>query len=212
MFFEILNTHIFLEIPVKVFLLILIGMLFCYSPEVASGKSYPEPVGSIRAVDVADAASSAGRPRRDGARSTQSPAGTSEAIAVAADMPKSNSRVTDSTRIVIDGDKFKAALIFFILTIGLLGLIGGLAILNDKLVSDIFSHGGLRFIALVLILMALVLFGVTAILEAKEISALLGTIAGYILGAGASGDFGSSKPEKEDVHQISGPAARGQAS
>lgn len=55
---------------------------------------------------------------------------------------------------------------------------------NDKRVRfAIFgSDSGLQFVTLFSIIIAIILFGLTGILEGKELSALLGSIAGYILG------------------------------
>ncbi len=57
-------------------------------------------------------------------------------------------------------------------------------VLTDKVVGRAVFNGeiGLQFIALFSIVLAIVLFGITGILEAKELSALLGSLAGYILG------------------------------
>jgi hypothetical protein len=44
------------------------------------------------------------------------------------------------------------------------------------------SDSGIQFIALFSIIIAIILFGLTGVLEGKELSALLGSVAGYILG------------------------------
>lgn len=56
--------------------------------------------------------------------------------------------------------------------------------LNDEKVRQAVFAGqvGLQFIALFSIVIAIILFGITGILEAKELAALLGSLAGYILG------------------------------
>ena len=53
---------------------------------------------------------------------------------------------------------------------------------------EIFSERqGLQFITLFVLIIAIILFGVTGVLEGKELAALLGGLAGYILGSSASG-------------------------
>lgn len=57
------------------------------------------------------------------------------------------------------------------------------AITDEKVRRAVFAgQVGLQFIALFSIVIAIILFGITGILEAKELSALLGSLAGYILG------------------------------
>jgi hypothetical protein len=55
---------------------------------------------------------------------------------------------------------------------------------RDKAVaSAIFSNQtGIQFVTLFSLVIAIILFGITDILQAKELSALLGGISGYILG------------------------------
>jgi hypothetical protein len=58
-----------------------------------------------------------------------------------------------------------------------------ITVFNRKLLESIFSSdAGLQFITLFAIIIAIILFGVTNILEGRELSALLGAISGYILG------------------------------
>jgi hypothetical protein len=55
---------------------------------------------------------------------------------------------------------------------------------DDVLRREIFSrHSGIQFITLFSLIIAIILFGITGILEGKELSALLGGLSGYILGA-----------------------------
>lgn len=65
--------------------------------------------------------------------------------------------------------------------------------LNDEKVRQAVFAGqvGLQFIALFSIVIAIILFGITGILEAKELSALLGSLAGYILGRTMSSQRGT---------------------
>lgn len=79
--------------------------------------------------------------------------------------------------------KFWMSLIFAILI--LLVIVGFFwTALNDEKVRQAVFAGqvGLQFIALFSIVIAIILFGITGILEAKELAALLGSLAGYILG------------------------------
>lgn len=59
---------------------------------------------------------------------------------------------------------------------------------DEKVKQEIFSERqGLQFITLFVLIIAIILFGVTGVLEGKELAALLGGLAGYILGSSASG-------------------------
>jgi hypothetical protein len=63
---------------------------------------------------------------------------------------------------------------------------------DEKIRKTIFSgDSGIQFLTLFSIVIAIILFGITGVLEGKEISALLGGISGYILGR-------SSIPVKDD--------------
>ncbi|PKK35393.1 hypothetical protein BWI96_16910 [Siphonobacter sp. SORGH_AS_0500] len=55
---------------------------------------------------------------------------------------------------------------------------------NDESVRKIIfgSDSGIQFVTLFSIIIAIILFGLSGVLEGKELSALLGSIAGYILG------------------------------
>jgi hypothetical protein len=58
---------------------------------------------------------------------------------------------------------------------------------DDKVRQEIFSgQAGIQFITLLSLVIAIILFGITGILEGKELSALLGGLAGYILGWSAT--------------------------
>lgn len=55
--------------------------------------------------------------------------------------------------------------------------------------KEVFSgEKGIQFIALFLIIVAIILFGLMNILESKELSALLGGLSGYILGRASNAD------------------------
>ena len=54
------------------------------------------------------------------------------------------------------------------------------------------NQQGLQFITLFSLVIAIILFGVLKILEAKELSALLGAISGYVLGRVSAGEVKSA--------------------
>lgn len=59
--------------------------------------------------------------------------------------------------------------------------------------GELFSNQqGLQFITLFSLVIAIILFGVLRILEAKELSALLGAISGYVLGRVSAGEVQSA--------------------
>jgi hypothetical protein len=59
----------------------------------------------------------------------------------------------------------------------------GLAFKDDIIRRAIFSgETGIQFLTLFSIVIAIILFGITSILEGKELAALLGGLSGYILG------------------------------
>lgn len=58
---------------------------------------------------------------------------------------------------------------------------------KDNVVFEIFSKdSGIQFITLFSIVIAIILFGITGVLEGKELAALLAGLSGYILGRGAN--------------------------
>jgi hypothetical protein len=53
---------------------------------------------------------------------------------------------------------------------------------DDKVRQAMFSgQSGIQYVTLFSLVIAIIVFGLTAILEGKELSALLGGLAGYIL-------------------------------
>ncbi len=57
---------------------------------------------------------------------------------------------------------------------------------NDNIIFEIFSKdSGIQFITLFSIVIAIILFGITGVLEGKELAALLAGLSGYILGRGS---------------------------
>jgi hypothetical protein len=74
--------------------------------------------------------------------------------------------------------------IYFTLLVGavILGFFG-IAVTDPVVRQAIFSgQAGIQFLTLFSLVIAIILFGITGILEGKELSALLGGISGYILG------------------------------
>ena len=62
-----------------------------------------------------------------------------------------------------------------------------IAHLDEIVRQAIFSgESGIQFITLFSLVIAIILFGITGILEDKELAALLGGISGYILGRGTA--------------------------
>lgn len=62
-----------------------------------------------------------------------------------------------------------------------------IALRDGKVRDAIFSHDfGIQFITLFALVIAIILFGITGILEGKELAALLGGLSGYILGRGGA--------------------------
>lgn len=56
---------------------------------------------------------------------------------------------------------------------------------GDDIGSLLLSDGGLQFITIFVLIIAIILFGILNILEGRELAAILSGIAGYILGRGA---------------------------
>ncbi|WP_153799398.1 hypothetical protein [Foetidibacter luteolus] len=89
----------------------------------------------------------------------------------------------------------------FVLLMGVLLLIFFFVVRRDEKVRfSIFgSDSGLQFVSLFSIVIAIIIFGLTGILEGKELSALLGSVAGYILGkAKFSGKEVDGSPKPSD--------------
>jgi hypothetical protein len=86
--------------------------------------------------------------------------------------------------------KFKTTMsITFALLVGLV-IIGFflVAFYDETVRRDIFSGmSGIQFVTLFSLVIAIILFGITGILEGKELAALLGGLSGYILGRGSVG-------------------------
>lgn len=56
---------------------------------------------------------------------------------------------------------------------------------GDSVGSLLLSDGGLQFVTIFVLIIAIILFGILNILEGRELAAILSGIAGYILGRGA---------------------------
>jgi hypothetical protein len=85
---------------------------------------------------------------------------------------------------------------------------------SNHVIEEIF-HGraGLQFITIFSLVIAIILFGITGVLEGKELSALLGGLAGYILGqsgAAGTGDRASALGQIREPATSRGRAAGGQ--
>ena len=69
------------------------------------------------------------------------------------------------------------------------------ALRDDKIRQAIFSgQAGIQFLTLFSVVIAIILFGITGILEGKELAALLGGLSGYILGRAT----GAERPQSPD--------------
>jgi hypothetical protein len=96
-----------------------------------------------------------------------------------------------SRRVDIERPKqtFKAqmSLVFaFIVALVIIGFFV-VAFKDEKVRQEIFAgQAGIQFITLFSLVIAIILFGITGVLEGKELSALLGGLAGYILGRSAT--------------------------
>lgn len=82
---------------------------------------------------------------------------------------------------------FRSFLIYCVLAALLIGTVLGLTHVSPKYIDDFLGYNGLRYVALVLILTAVALFGLMHIIEGKDVTVLLSAIAGYILGADSGG-------------------------
>lgn len=78
---------------------------------------------------------------------------------------------------------FYSSICFVLLMSILLGIFY-YVIKRDEMARKVIFGGetGIQFIALFSIIIAIILFGLTGVLEGKELAALLGSVAGYILG------------------------------
>jgi hypothetical protein len=70
------------------------------------------------------------------------------------------------------------------------------AFYDESVRREIFSGmSGIQFVTLFSLVIAIILFGITGILEGKELAALLGGLSGYILGRGSAGSTPSQQPQ-----------------
>jgi hypothetical protein len=75
------------------------------------------------------------------------------------------------------------SLLFGVLIAAVIGFFFALAFRDEVMRRAIFSgETGIQFLTLFSLVIAIILFGITSILESKELSALLGGLSGYILG------------------------------
>jgi hypothetical protein len=70
---------------------------------------------------------------------------------------------------------------------------------------------GLQFITLFSLVIAIILFGVPGVLEGKELSALLGGLAGYILGRSGGSSTGAAQPDGVPMQPVADAAATARA-
>ncbi|MDP9266935.1 MAG: hypothetical protein M3P27_01240 [Acidobacteriota bacterium] len=63
------------------------------------------------------------------------------------------------------------------------------------------GQSGIQFITLFSLVISIILFGITGILQDKELAALLGGLSGYILGRGASGMAHSNEANEQRSHE-----------
>ncbi len=68
-----------------------------------------------------------------------------------------------------------------------------------KITLKLLSAGGLQFITVFVLIIAIVLFGVLGILEGRELAAILSGIAGYILGKTGTGRTSKRATEAETI-------------
>ena len=79
--------------------------------------------------------------------------------------------------------RFWVSLLFGVLIAAVIGFFFLLAFRDEVMRRAIFSgETGIQFLTLFSLVIAIILFGITSILESKELSALLGGLSGYILG------------------------------
>jgi hypothetical protein len=99
---------------------------------------------------------------------------------------ESNSRTENKTatnEASVDRHAHRSFAIYCGLAAVLFSIMFGLSHVRPEYLDDFLENNGLRYIALVLILAAVALFGLLRIIEGKDVTVLLSAIAGYILGA-----------------------------
>jgi len=85
-----------------------------------------------------------------------------------------------------DSFKLEMSIAFTVLVAIVISGFFWIAFSSEDIKKAIFSpEAGIQFITLFAIVIAVILFGITGILEGKELSALLGGLSGYILGRGS---------------------------
>jgi hypothetical protein len=108
--------------------------------------------------------------------------------------------------------EFRAKISFyFTVMIGvlLLGFFLIIAFKSDKNIGRQFlGESGLQFVTMFVLIIAVILFGILGILEAKELTAILSGVSGYILGKGAK-STPSDSPEEMAHTPAAAPAPSG---
>lgn len=177
------------------FLLLLTCVLLSYAPirkfvnagDVARVMAVaPENTGSVRG-ERANAASRRGGPEGSAGHGTaadnSNDANIEVNIQAGRDVPKN-----------AVGDEKSRSLQFLIYCAFILAVFGSLftmymfapSTFNRELYITFLHNNGLRYIALAAIIVAIVLFGLTEVIEGKDVTVLLSAIAGYVLGADSS--------------------------
>ncbi|HEX8394931.1 MAG TPA: hypothetical protein VF665_21475 [Longimicrobium sp.] len=77
--------------------------------------------------------------------------------------------------------------------------------------SLMLSDGGLQFVTIFVLIIAIILFGILSILEGRELAAILSGIAGYILGRGSQVKKESAEPAAAPKRAPEKPASNGAA-
>jgi len=102
---------------------------------------------------------------------------------------------------------FWSSIAFVILMCIILGTFFFVVSRDTQIRSAIFgTDSGIQFVTLFCIVIAIILFGLTQVLEGKELSALLGSIAGYILGKVTVSSQKNSGNGNDNQQNVSQPA------
>lgn len=113
--------------------------------------------------------------------------------------------INDALKVESQRNDFKTNIALAFTGLVLLVILGffGLSFQDQSVRRAIFSsESGIQFITLFSVVIAIILFGITGILESKELAALLGGLSGYILGRV------SSNMKSEAPPSLPPPAAR----
>ncbi len=98
---------------------------------------------------------------------------------------KIESEISTRAEIEVPQQKFKTAIsiVFAVLIALVIAGFYGIALMDNNVRAGLLAGtAGLQFITVFTVVIAIILFGITNILDSKELSALLGGLTGYILG------------------------------